>query len=111
MLLCQNRVPNSQFQNQASLLDSYKTQCKGKRRKFHLALMIWHVLPAYETEGEAAQRGKMKNVSVLKCLYVDARSMENKQQALEKILNNEVYELVGTAEARWADSFLYFECQ
>lgn len=37
----------------------------------------------------------MKNVSVLKCLYVDARSMENKQQALEKVLNNEVYELVG----------------
>lgn len=45
------------------------------------------------------------------CLYVDAKSMENKQQALGEVQNNEVYELVGIAEARWADSCQYFECQ
>lgn len=48
MLLCQNRVPNSLFQNRASLLDIYKTQCEGKRRNLHLTQIIWHVLPAYK---------------------------------------------------------------
>lgn len=67
--------------------------------------------PTNKTEAGVAQQEKMKNINVLKCLYVDAMSMENKQQALEEILNNEVYELVGTAEARWADSCQYFECQ
>lgn len=42
------------------------------------------------------------------CLYVDIRSMENKQQALGEIQNND---LVGIAEARWADSCQCFECQ
>lgn len=37
--------------------------------------------------------------------------MENKQQALGEIQNNGVYELVGIAEARWADSYQCFECQ
>lgn len=56
--------------------------------------------PTNKTEAGVAQQEKMKNINVLKCLYVDAMSMENKPQALEEILNNEVYELVGTAEAK-----------
>lgn len=67
--------------------------------------------PTNKTEAGVAQQEKMKNINVLKCLYGDARSMGNKQQALEEIQNNEVYEQVGTAEARWADSCRCFECQ
>lgn len=51
----------------------------------------------------------MKNINVLKCLYMYARSVENKQQVPEEVPNNEVYELVGTTEVRWADSCPCFE--
>lgn len=71
-------------------------KCEGRKRKFHVTQTILHVLPAYnKTEAGVAQQEKMKNINVSKYLYVDARSMENKQQALGDALSNEVNELVG----------------
>ena len=40
----------------------------------------------------------------LKCLYTNARSMGNKQEELEAIVQQENYDIVATKETWWDDS-------
>ncbi|KAK4813839.1 hypothetical protein QYF61_001937 [Mycteria americana] len=40
----------------------------------------------------------------LKCLYINARSMGNKQEELEAIVHQENYDMVAITETRWDDS-------
>ena len=70
----------------------------------------------YGTEGESKgsrrkgrKNGKPelrgKSAAHLKCMYTNARSMGNKQEDLEAIMQQESYDIVAITETWWDDSY------
>lgn len=48
---------------------------------------------------------RMKSAAHLKCMYTNARSMGNKQEELEAIVQQESYDVVAITETWWDDSY------
>ena len=54
-------------------------------------------------DGKPELRGK--SAAHLKCMYTNARSMGNKQEELEAIVQQESYDIVAITETWWDDSY------
>jgi len=46
----------------------------------------------------------VRSIAQLRCLYTNARSMGNKQEELEAIVQQDSYDLVAITEVWWDDS-------
>jgi len=46
----------------------------------------------------------VRSTAQLKCIYINARSMDNKQEELEAIVQQDSYDLVAITEMWWDDS-------
>ena len=55
------------------------------------------------TDGKPKLRGK--SAAHLECMYTNARSMGNKQEELEAIVQQESYDIVDITETWWDDSY------